>query len=161
MSQDELIVANARSWRSWLKRYGTRQDAVWLVLAKKGVTDPTELTYDQALEEALCYGWIDGQKASRDEHTFKQRFTPRRPKSPWSARNVAIVGRLIEEGRMTAQGLAKMEQAKADGRWEQAYGGQATMQVPADLEAALSVDAQASAMFEILTKQNRYAIMFG
>lgn len=159
MSQDELIVANARSWRNWLKRYGAEQDAVWLVLAKKGVNDPTDLTYDQALEEALCFGWIDGQKASRDERTFLQRFTPRRSKSPWSARNVTIVGRLIEENRMTARGLLMIEQAKADGRWEQAYGGQATMQVPDELAAALKVDAQARAMFEILTKQNRYAIV--
>ena len=160
MSTDELIVADVDAWRRWLQTRGTTEDAVWLVLAKKGVTVPTSLTYAQALEEALCHGWIDGQKAARDEVTFKQRFTPRRARSPWSARNVEIVGRLIEEGRMTARGLESIEQAKADGRWERAYSGQAGMLVPDDLAAALATDSQASAMFEILTKQNRYAILY-
>ncbi len=160
MASDELIVANAAAWRRWLKQHGAQQDSAWLVLAKKGVTDPTSLSYDQALEEALCFGWIDGQKASRDATTFAQRFTPRRARSPWSARNVEIVGRLIADGRMTAQGLSVIEQAKADGRWEQAYAGQASMQVPTELAAALSADPHAKAMFEILTKQNRYAILF-
>lgn len=160
MAANELVVADLSAWRRWLKAHGTKQDEAWLVLAKKGVTEPTSLTYDQALDEALCHGWIDGQKASRDASTFKQRFTPRRPKSPWSARNVEIVGRLLADGRMTAQGLLMVEQAKADGRWDSAYAGQATMEVPADLASALQQNQRASEMFEILTKQNRYAILY-
>lgn len=160
MSADELVVANVAAWRQWLKVHGSQQSAAWLVLAKKGVTTPTDLTYAQALDEALCFGWIDGQKASRDATTFKQRFTPRRSRSPWSQRNVEIAGRLLSEGRMTPQGLLMIEQAKADGRWDQAYAGQASMQLPADLAGALERSPKATAMFEILTKQNRYAILY-
>ncbi len=157
---DELVVRDAKAWRQWLAIHGTASSAVWLVLARKGVRDPTSLTYAQALEEALCFGWIDGQKASRDAQTFAQRFTPRRTRSMWSARNVELVGTLIAEGRMTPQGLLVIEQAKADGRWHQAYLGQASMDLPEDLALALSTSPRASAMFEILTKQNRYAILF-
>lgn len=98
MSQDELIVGHVSAWRSWLKAYGAKRDAVWLVLAKKVSTIQPTFTYAQALEEALCYGWIDGQKASRDARTFLQRFTPRRSKSPWSVRNVAIGAGLSGSG---------------------------------------------------------------
>ncbi|MDO8731807.1 MAG: YdeI/OmpD-associated family protein [Actinomycetota bacterium] len=159
MSVDELVVADARVWRRWLKAHGSKDRVAWLVLAKKGVTQPTKLTYAEALEEALCYGWIDGQKASRDASTFKQRFTPRRVHSQWSQRNIELVGRLIAEGRMTPQGLLMIEQAKADGRWDRAYAGQASMELPADFAMALDRCPKATAMFEILTKQNRYAIL--
>lgn len=160
MTGDELIVANARAWRRWLRAHGSRESAAWLVLAKKGVTTPTDLTYDQALEEALCFGWIDGQKASRDATTFKQRFTPRRSRSPWSQRNVELADRLVSENRMTAAGLLAIEQAKADGRWEQAYAGQAAIEMSAEFAQALANSPRAAAMFAILTKQNRYAILF-
>ena len=160
MSTDELVLPDARAWRSWLRTNGTKQAAAWLVLARKGVTDPTDLTYDQALDEALCFGWIDGPKASRDADTYKQRFTPRRAKSPWSARNVDLVARLLDEGRMTQQGLLVIEQAKADGRWDRAYAGQAGIQVQADFAAALTMSPRAGAMFEILTRQNRFAVLY-
>jgi uncharacterized protein YdeI (YjbR/CyaY-like superfamily) len=153
-------VADALAWRSWLGAHHHEQDGVWLALAKKGVTRPTSLTYDQALEEALCHGWIDGQTRRKDERTYRQRFTPRRPRSPWSKRNVAIVGRLLAEDRMHPAGLAAVAAAKADGRWEAAYAGPATIEVPADLAAALRKEPKAKAMFEILTSQNRYAVLY-
>lgn len=130
-----------------------------LVLAKKGTTSPTSLSYDQALEEAICFGWIDGQVRRRDEGTYLQRFTPRRARSRWSKRNTALAERLIREGRMAAPGLAEIERAKADGRWDAAYDGPATARVPDDLAAALAANPKAKAMFERLTSQNRYAIL--
>jgi uncharacterized protein YdeI (YjbR/CyaY-like superfamily) len=155
-----LIVANARAWRSWLGRNHSASTGVWLVLAKKGTQEPTSMSYDEALEEALCNGWIDGQVRRRDEATYLQRFTPRRPRSRWSRRNVGIVARLVDEGRMRPGGLAQVEQARADGRWEGAYAGAAQIEVPSDLRAALDADAAASAMFEKLTSQNRYAVIY-
>lgn len=143
----ELTVADSAAWRSWLSEHHEDRAGVWLTLAKKGISEPTSLTYDQALDEALCHGWIDGQVRRRDEATFKQRFTPRRARSGWSKRNVAIVGRLTAEGRMHHAGLEAVASAKADGRWQAAYHGPATIEVPADLAAALSADPRALAMF--------------
>ena len=131
-----------------------------MVLAKKGMTDPTSLTYAQALEEALCQGWIDGQKRSRDTTTFAQRFTPRRRTSQWSKRNLRIAEELIAEGRMLPAGLAEIDQAKADGRWAAAYSGQAEASVPADLAAALSANPAAEKMFADLNGANRYAVLY-
>lgn len=153
----EILVADAAAWRAYLD--GTDADGVWLVLAKKGTTEPTKLSYAEALEEALCFGWIDGQVRRRDEVTYRQRFTPRRTRSVWSKRNVAHAERLVAEGRMTPAGLTAIERAKADGRWEAAYAGPATIQVPPELAAALAGEPKASAMFETLTSQNRYAIL--
>jgi uncharacterized protein YdeI (YjbR/CyaY-like superfamily) len=130
------------------------------VLAKKGTIDPTSLTYDEALEEALCHGWIDGQARSRDDATYLQRYTPRRPRSAWSQRNTKIVERLTAEGRMHPAGLAEVERAKADGRWDAAYAGSATIEVPADLAEALKAEPQALAMFETLNSRNRYAVLY-
>ena len=155
-----LTVAGARAWSEWLRDHGTRSDGVWLVLAKKGTTDPTILTYDDALEEALCYGWVDGQLARGDERTYRRRFTPRRSGGTWSKRNVAIATRLIEEGRMHPAGLAAVEQAKDDGRWERAYAGQATMEVPSDLAAALKASSPARAAFERLSGADRYSVLY-
>ena len=124
----ELIFADVTAWRAWLCENDDDTVGVWLVLAKKGTTEPTTLTYDQALEEALCHGWIDGQVGRRDERTYRQRFTPRRARSPWSKRNVGLVGRLLKEGRMHPAGLAAVERAKGDGRWEAAYAGQRTIE---------------------------------
>jgi uncharacterized protein YdeI (YjbR/CyaY-like superfamily) len=154
-----LTVADAATWRAWLAVHHQQSSGVWLTLAKKGITDPTSLSYDQALEEALCHGWIDGQLQRLDARTYRQRFTPRRARSAWSKRNVGIVERLAGEGRMEPAGVAAVERAKADGRWEVAYSGQASMEVPADLAAALHAEPQAQAMFEILTSQNRYAVL--
>jgi uncharacterized protein YdeI (YjbR/CyaY-like superfamily) len=156
----ELTVSDAAAWRRWLAENHEQTSGVWLVLAKKGTTEPTSLTYDEALDEALCHGWIDGQVQRRDERTYKQRFTPRRARSKWSKRNVGIVARLLGVGRMHPAGLAAVQEAKADGRWEIAYSGQATIEVPDDLTAALDADPRARAMFEILTSQNRYAILY-
>jgi len=156
----ELVVADGDAWREWLTAHHETSTGVWLVLAKKGTTAPTTLTYDPALEEALCLGWIDGQVHRRDDGTYLVRFTPRRARSLWSARNVAIVARLAEQGRMQPAGMAQVEQAKADGRWDAAYGGQGTIEVPADLSAALDAAPAARAMFDILTRQNRYAVVY-
>ena len=155
----ELIVPDAAAWGRWLDEHHADPDGVWLVLAKRGSTGPTTVTYDQALDEALCHGWIDGQVRGRDEVTYRQRFTPRRARSLWSARNVGIVGRLLAEGRMHPAGIAEVERARRDGRWDAAYAGQATAEVPADLAAALAAEPRAGAMFDILTAQNRYAVL--
>jgi uncharacterized protein YdeI (YjbR/CyaY-like superfamily) len=156
----ELVVADAGAWRDWLTAHHSSAAGVWLVLANKGTTEPTSLRYDEALEEALCYGWIDGQVKSRDGLTHLQRFTPRRARSAWSKRNVGLVERLVADGRMQPPGLAEVERAKADGRWDVAYAGQASIEVPADLAAALAVEPKAAAMFETLSKQNRYAVLY-
>jgi uncharacterized protein YdeI (YjbR/CyaY-like superfamily) len=156
----ELTVADAPAWRAWLAEHHDDPRGVWLVLAKKGTTTPTSLTYEQALDDALCHGWIDGQIRRRDESTFRQRFTPRRARSAWSRRNVGHVERLSAEGRMHPAGVAHVERAKADGRWEAAYAGQASIEVPPDLANALAAEPRARAMFEILTGQNRYAVLY-
>jgi uncharacterized protein YdeI (YjbR/CyaY-like superfamily) len=155
----ELVVPDVAAWHDWLSENHTDPDGVWLVLARKGTVEPTSLSYDQALDEALCHGWIDGQVRRRDEPTFRQRFTPRRARSPWSRRNVEIIARLGAEGRIHPAGLAEVERARGDGRWEAAYAGPAGMQVPEDLAAALAASPGAAAMFEILTSQNRYAVL--
>jgi uncharacterized protein YdeI (YjbR/CyaY-like superfamily) len=156
----ELIVADADAWRRWLSAHQSDAPGVLLVLAKKGVTEPTALTYAQALEEALCHGWIDGQVGRRDELTYRQRFTPRRARSKWSQRNVGLVAKLTDEGRMRPPGLAAVQSAKDDGRWDDAYPAQSTIEVPDDLAAALATAPRAKAMFDLLTSQNRYAVLY-
>lgn len=155
----ELVVLDAAEWRTWLLAH---QDSpgVWLLLAKKGTREPTSLTHDEALEEALCMGWIDGQSKRIDEWTFRQRFTPRTARSSWSQRNVALAQRLEDEGRMHDNGRTELERARADGRLAAAYAGPATIEVPDDLAAALAAEPTALAMFRILTSQNRYSILF-
>jgi uncharacterized protein YdeI (YjbR/CyaY-like superfamily) len=156
----ELIVSDVTAWRAWLGKHHADPAGVWLVLAKKGTEKPTSLTYDQALEEALCHGWIDGQSRRRDEKTYRQRFTPRRRRSSWSKRNTGHAERLLAEGRMHPAGVAEMERAKADGRWDAAYAGPAEIKVPPDLAEALAAEPKAQAMFEGLTSQNRYAVLY-
>jgi uncharacterized protein YdeI (YjbR/CyaY-like superfamily) len=158
--QPTLIVIDAAAWVAWLADNHEQSTGVWLGLAKKGTTEPTSLTYDEALDEALCHGWIDGQVRRLDERIYRQRFTPRRPRSTWSKRNVGIVERLTGEGRMRPAGIAAVEGAKADGRWEQAYAGQASIEVPADLTRALDAQPQALATWEVLTSHNRYAVLY-
>jgi uncharacterized protein YdeI (YjbR/CyaY-like superfamily) len=155
-----LVVGDARAWRRWLGRNHARDAGVWLTLAKKGSRGPTTLTYDDALEEALCHGWIDGQVQRNDEHTYHQRFTPRRQRSSWSQRNVGLVQRLQKEGRMRPAGLQAVAAAKADGRWQSAYAGAASIEVPADLAAALATEPKAAKAFAALSAQNRYAILY-
>ena len=160
MDPPELLVADASEWRSWLSDHYATSKGVWLVLAKKGTTHPTTLLYDTALDEAICFGWIDGQLGRRDNETFRRRFTPRSPRSPWSQRNVALAERLVVAGRMHRAGEDEIRKAKADGRWTAAYAGQANVEVPEDLAEALDGNARAQAMFETLTSANRYAILY-
>jgi uncharacterized protein YdeI (YjbR/CyaY-like superfamily) len=155
----ELVLPDAASWRRWLREHHRESRGVWLVLAKKGTSEPTSLTYAQALEEALCHGWIDGQARRRDEATHLQRFTPRRPRSLWSQRNTARAERLLAEGRMQPAGIEEMERAKADGRWQAAYAGPASIEVPPALTEALAAEPKAQALFERLDGRNRYAIL--
>jgi uncharacterized protein YdeI (YjbR/CyaY-like superfamily) len=155
----ELLVADAGAWRAWLAAHHEDCAGVWLVLAKKGTSEPTSLVYAEALDEALCHGWIDGQVRRRDERTFRQRFTPRRARSQWSARNVAHVQRLRAQGRMHAAGERAVAAAQADGRWDAACAGPRTIEVPDDLAAALAAEPRALQMFGLLTSQNRYAAL--
>lgn len=129
-------------------------DGLWVKFAKKG-SGVTSMSYPEAVDIALCHGWIDGQARSLDATYYLQRFTPRRKKSLWSRINVDKVARLLAEGRMRPAGLAEVERAKADGRWDQAYAGPATMEVPVELAALL--EGPAAALFEALDKTNRYA----
>jgi uncharacterized protein YdeI (YjbR/CyaY-like superfamily) len=156
----ELIVEDAEGWAAWLAHRHASSDGVWLALAKRGGRSRIRLTYQEALEEALCYGWIDGQVRRFDDDTYRQRFTPRRKRSAWSRRNVELVDRLTREGRMKPSGVAAVEQARSDGRWEAAYAGAAASEVPDDLAHALAVEPKAAAMFALLTSQNRYAILY-
>jgi uncharacterized protein YdeI (YjbR/CyaY-like superfamily) len=156
---EPFVVADTAAWRAWLDLHEDESDGVWLVLAKKGATAPTTLGYAEALDEALCSGWIDGQKRGLDESTFLQRFTPRRRASLWSERNIGLVAGLTAQGRMRPRGQAEVDRAKADGRWERAYSGASSAQVPDDLAAALSVAPAAAATFATLNGANRYAVL--
>ena len=160
MDFPELLVAGAAEWRTWLRSNQSKSQGVWLVLAKKGTTHPTTLTYDEALDEAICFGWIDGQLGRRDSATFRRRFTPRNERNPWSQRNVAMAERLSASGRMHRSGEDEVRRAKADGRWSTAYAGQAGAEVPEDLAHALAANPSAGAMFLRLTSANRYAVLY-
>lgn len=155
----ELLLPDPEHWRAWLEENHASSPGVWLVLHKKGGT-VTTLTWATALDEALCYGWIDGQAKRRDDESSLQRFTPRGPRSMWSLRNVGHIGRLEAEGKMRDAGRVAVELAKADGRWERAYAGPATAVVPDDLAAAIAANPDAQAMFDVLTSQNRFALIF-
>lgn len=159
-STPELLVPDPGAWEQWLDRYHAESSGVRLVLAKRGATTPTSLTHGEALEVALMFGWIDGQLGKRDDATWTVRFTPRRPRGPWSKRNVDIAERLIGEGRMRPAGLTEVERARADGRWEAAYHGSASISVPEDLAQALAAAPAAAAAFDGLSAQNRYAILY-
>src|SRR3954468_126765 len=155
---DELVVADAEALRAWLSANHATSPGVWLALTKKGGTITT-LTWQQAVDEALCFGWIDGQARKGDQETSWIRFTPRTPRSSWSQRNVAHVARLEAQGRMLPAGHAAVEAAKADGRWAVAYAPPSEAEVPADLFAAIAADPAAQAMFDVLTKTNRFALI--
>lgn len=159
---DELPIlpfASAAAWETWLEDAHARATGVWLQIAKKG-TGIATVTYAEALDVALCFGWIDGQKRGFDATWFLQRFTPRKRGSRWSKINVGHVERLIAAGRMRPAGLAQVEAARADGRWEDAYHGQRDATVPPDLQAALDADPRAAAFFATLRGANRYAILY-
>ncbi|MBX7444121.1 MULTISPECIES: YdeI family protein [unclassified Arthrobacter] len=156
---EELLVPDAAAWRAWLEENHATSPGVWLVMSKKGGT-VTGLDYPAALDEALCFGWIDGQGRRRDSGSMFVRMTPRRSRSVWSARNVGHVARLEEAGKMTDAGRAAVAAAKADGRWDAAYGGQAAVEVPPDLAAAIAANPAAQATFDVLTKTNLFSLVY-
>ena len=162
MSADErhlLTLPDVTAWSAWLVASAASSDGVWLVLAKKGTMTPTSVRYQEALEEALGHGWIDGQRRGHTDDTFIQRFTPRRPRSLWSKRNVEIIERLEAEGRLYVGGRAEVERAKEDGRWERAYAGQASAEVPRELALAFAERPTALAAFEALGASDRYSAL--
>lgn len=147
----------AASWRRWLDENHAKVDGVWLRHYKKASGVPT-VTYAEALDEALCYGWIDGQKKSYDEDSYLQKFTPRRPRSMWSKRNIEHINRLQNAGLMTPAGLTEVEKAQADGRWEAAYDAPSSMKVPDYFLEALRKHPRAELFYNLLNKTNKYAI---
>ena len=159
--KDEPVIefANQAAWATWLKKHHAASKGIAMRLAKKA-TGIASITYPEALDVALCYGWIDGLRKSDGASYYTQRFTPRKPKSIWSKVNRLKVAALIEQGRMQPAGLAEIERAKKDGRWDAAYDGPSKATVPEDLQAALDRKPKAKAFFAKLNGQNRYAILF-
>ena len=151
--------ADQTAFETWLEAEHERSPGIYVVIAKKGAPEPT-LKQAEMVEALLCFGWIDGRANRLDDHHFTTRVTPRRPRSVWSKKNVEWVGRLIEAGRMRPAGLAAVEAAKADGRWDRAYAGPATITVPDDLAAALAELPGAAEFFEQLNGTNRYAVLW-
>lgn len=149
--------ANPKAWETWLHNHHTDDTGLWLRLFKKASGRQT-MTYDEALDIALCYGWIDGQKNAYDEQSWIQKFTPRRRRSLWSRRNIEHVARLTKAKRMQPSGLAQVKAAKADGRWDRAYDTSTDMTIPADFLKELQKDKKAHAFFLTLNKANTYAI---
>lgn len=150
---------NSTGFYNWLAKNHDKQDEVWIKVHKVN-SGLKSITPVEAIDVCLCWGWIDGLRKSLDDKSYLQRYTQRRGKSTWSRINVDNVARLIEEGRMTEQGLRQVEAAKADGRWERAYGGSKDMQIPADLQAAIDAEPKAKAMVAQLSAQNRFALAF-
>jgi uncharacterized protein YdeI (YjbR/CyaY-like superfamily) len=150
--------ASRGAWEEWLEERHASSDGVWLKIARKG-SGIESVTFAEALDAALCYGWIDSQRAGFDGRFFLQRFTPRKPRSKWSQVNREKVAGLIEEGRMKPAGFREVERAKADGRWDAAYEPQSTATVPDDLRIALEKHEGAREFFEALNSRNRYAIL--
>lgn len=154
-----LAFADAAEWESWLARQPATSNGLWLKFAKKASGVPT-VSKPEAIDAALCHGWIDGQLKPFDENYWLIRFTPRRPKGKWSAINCRRAEALIEEGRMRPAGLAVIERAKADGRWEMAYESQGNITVPDDLQRALDDNESANALFGTLDSANRYSVLY-
>jgi uncharacterized protein YdeI (YjbR/CyaY-like superfamily) len=154
-----LLFKSAKAFETWLKQHHATSGGLWLKIAKRRAAQAS-VTYLEAVEVALCWGWIDGQKRGLDEQYFLQRFTPRRARSVWSKVNVDKVAALTKAGRMQAPGLAQVEAAKADGRWARAYDGARTAVVPEDLLAALDAAPAAKAFFSTLNAANRYAVLW-
>jgi uncharacterized protein YdeI (YjbR/CyaY-like superfamily) len=154
-----LAFADQKAWEKWLKTNHLSSPGLWLQFGKKNSGTAT-VTYAQAIEIALCYGWIDGQKQSHSAEAWLQKFTPRGKKSIWSKINREKALALIETGRMQATGLAEIERAKQDGRWEQAYDSPSNATVPPDLQTALNKSAKAKSFFAMLEGRNRYAILW-
>ncbi len=153
------LFKRIRDAESWFSKHHASANGVWMQLARKD-SGHTSITYAEGLDVALCYGWIDGQKKSRDDGYWLQKFTPRRARSMWSKVNRDKVARLIEEGRMQPAGQAEIDRARADGRWNAAYDGPRTASVPEDLQAMLNKNRKAKAFFATLDSRNRYAVLF-
>jgi uncharacterized protein YdeI (YjbR/CyaY-like superfamily) len=147
-----------QEWEAWLNERHTDTKGVWLKIAKKGTRIPS-VSYAEALDSAICYGWIDGQKASFDDQYWLQKFTPRSPKSMWSKVNCDKVAALMAEGRMQPVGIQQVERAKADGRWDLAYDSQSKITIPPDLQRELDQNQEAQEFFNTLNSVNRYAIL--
>jgi uncharacterized protein YdeI (YjbR/CyaY-like superfamily) len=154
-----VAFASRGAWEEWLGREHARAGGVWLKIAKKG-SGVESVSYGEALDGALCWGWIDGQRAPLDERWFLTRFTPRKARSRWSAKNCATADQLIARGEMQPAGLEQVVAAKADGRWDAAYPGQRDAVVPADFRAALDADPAAAEFFAGLDGSNRYAFLY-
>jgi uncharacterized protein YdeI (YjbR/CyaY-like superfamily) len=153
-----LTFASAEAWERWLEA-NRDADGVWIKIAKKG-SGIASVTHAEALEAALCFGWIDGQRRGLDETFFLQKFTPRRPRSKWSRINREKAEQLIAAGRMRSSGIAEVERARADGRWDAAYEPQSTALVPDDLQRELDARPEAAKFFASLDSRNRYAILY-
>jgi uncharacterized protein YdeI (YjbR/CyaY-like superfamily) len=167
MTADELqdvAFETAAGWRAWLTEHHSEATGIWLRFAKSTAGQQearaATLSYAEALDEALCFGWIDAQTRGLDDHYWLKRFTPRKPASKWSKINTQKAASLIAAGRMHPAGLAEVERARADGRWDSAYAGSRTMAVPDDLKAALDASPEAAAFFATISGQNRYAILY-
>ncbi|MFO7526551.1 MAG: YdeI/OmpD-associated family protein [Ignavibacteriaceae bacterium] len=154
-----ITFQTQNKWRAWLNRNHNKSNGVWLQLYKKN-SGVKSINHDMALDEALCFGWIDGQAKSYDELSYLQKFTPRRKRSIWSKRNTEKVEQLIKEGKMHSSGLAEIEAAKADGRWAQAYDSPANMKIPDDFIEKLSKKPNALAFFKTLNKTNTFSIIW-
>jgi uncharacterized protein YdeI (YjbR/CyaY-like superfamily) len=160
MGEHETIyVEDAAAWRAWLAAHHDEAAGIRLALAKKGSRLPSP-SHDEAVQVALCFGWIDGRRNALDETHFLQTFTPRSARSIWSQRNRDLIAALIESGDMTEAGMREVDRAKADGRWDAAYQRVSDKTLPDDLEAALAAHPEAAAFFETLSSQNRFAIVF-
>lgn len=156
---DILSLRSAKEWKAWLKLNHARSKGVWLRISKKGSAEKS-LTYAEALDVALCHGWIDGQKNRHDESSWLQKFTPRRPRSGWSKKNTEHAERLIRTGKMKPSGLAEIEAAKKDGRWKAAYASPGNAVIPEDFLKALKRNKKAEAFFKSLNKANLYSIAY-
>jgi uncharacterized protein YdeI (YjbR/CyaY-like superfamily) len=154
-----LAFASAEALEAWLEREHATSDGIWLKFAKKG-SGVASVTYAEAVEVGLCYGWIDSHTLSLDERFYLQKFTPRRARSKWSRLNRDKVEELAKQGRMKPAGLAEVERAKEDGRWEAAYAPPLSAEVPEDLQRALDANPKAAEVFAVLNKSNRYAILY-
>jgi uncharacterized protein YdeI (YjbR/CyaY-like superfamily) len=157
--REEVAFADQAEFESWLEQNHATHPGLWLAIAKKGADAPS-VTYGQAVEVALCFGWIDGQKARRDDRFWLQRFSPRKPRSMWSRINREKAEQLIEAGRMRPAGLMEIERAQADGRWERAYAGAATAEVPPELKSEFERDPALAAAFQHLNASSRYSIIW-
>jgi len=154
-----VAFASRAKWKAWLAKHHETSPGVWLEIAKKNAGIDS-VTYAEALEVALCFGWIDGQKAAADDSRWLQRFTPRSPRGSWSKINREKATAMLERGEMAPAGLREIEAARADGRWDAAYAGQRTMDVPDDLRDALAANDRARAFFETVDRANRYAVLY-